>query len=232
MATTLCRRATTRSHYREAAHESIFQTLRGHPSFPVHQLRPPPVGGGRQHDPDPSREGLAPLVRRGHPRGKRLARQHRPAHGPLRESHFLPLCARHGVAQLLQRDADGFPHEKARSGGPPRGRREGRPLAGDPRRCQNRDPHHTIPRSKGGRHPPVRVCDEALSQILDRVHTQRSHGTHRISGVFPCCSRCARCTAKRPVESIPHCADIFSPARGSFAGGRRGGGDPRSCGSG
>ena len=163
MATTLCRRATTRSHYREAAHESIFQTLRGHPAFPVHQLRPPPVGGGRQHDPDPSREGLAPLVRRGHPRGQRLARQHRPAHGPLRESHFLPLRARHGVAQLLQRDADGFPHEKARSGGPPRGRREGRPLAGDPRRCQNRDPHHTIPRSESGRHPPVRFCDEAFS---------------------------------------------------------------------
>ena len=37
-------------------------------------------------------------------------------------SHFLPLRARYGIAQLLQRDADGFPHEKARFGGPSRGR--------------------------------------------------------------------------------------------------------------
>ena len=150
------------------------------------------------------------MVRRGHPRRRRLAGQHRPAYAGLRAGDLLPVGPGHGIQQLLQRDAHrraaGQAHPGDPAGGlPPAGALAG--AAGGPG-----DPGSAgEPRGPGGGHPGLRLSATALSPALDRGDRLAGAEPGGLPAAVSGGRRRPGRAAQRPLETHP--TGALTPAR-------------------
>ena len=167
------------------------------------------------------------MVRRGDPRRRRLARQHRPAHAGLRAGDLFPVGPGHGIQQLLQRDAHRRPAGKARTGGPAGGLPRPGALAG-PAGGLGADRPLRQPGGPGCRHPGLGLCDPALPPPLDGGNPLAGAEPGGLPAAVSCRGGRPGRAAQRPLEPHPSgalaaCGDRGPHTHSGGAGPGRGG---------